>query len=397
MKLRLIAEDLRRQADVSAAVFLAVALSLACVVFAALFMHGSLGAIGLGVGRLGADLAVVPRGRGGELRQVLVTGKPALFYFRRDLSSVLADIESVPGIETASPQVFVESAPASCCTEGNVFIVGIDPATDFLVAPWVLKGRRGLATQEAVVGKNVAQPLGTDIRFYGQPFRAAAGLDRTGWGYFDNGVFLTLEAAYHMAEESLARADVKDLGLTRGQASAILLKVRYAPARVRQRIEAQNPDLEVVELQTLLPQLRRTVTSVLRGLFAVAALAAVAALLLVGSSFHLLTERRAREMMLLRALGVTRRGLVGIVLGEAAFLSGSGGLAGAVLGIAVSRMFAGYITVSLAIPFAALPLASAPALAAGVTVASALVGVLAASYTAVSVSRRDRHGEGYGR
>ena len=64
-------------------------------------------------GRLGADLLVVPYGYEKDMQAALLRGEPSTFYLKADLAGRLAGL---PGVVAASPQLFMASLSAGCCT-----------------------------------------------------------------------------------------------------------------------------------------------------------------------------------------------------------------------------------------------------------------------------------------
>ena len=91
--------------------------------------------LALGADRLGADLVVVPAGTQQGADAYLITGKPVAFYMN---ASVLQQVEAIPGVAAASPQIFLTSLQqASCCSTGNLEVVALNPSTDFTIVPWL--------------------------------------------------------------------------------------------------------------------------------------------------------------------------------------------------------------------------------------------------------------------
>ncbi len=385
MKFKLIVKDLLGQAEVSLAIVISVSLAVASLFFSFLFMKGVAQAIEKGFSRLGAELAVVPPHKGEALREVLLTGQPNLFYFE-DISE---KIREVSGVEEATPQAFVESAPASCCTAGNVFLVAIDSESDFIVSPWVFKGKEKIGEDEVLTGFNVKRPVGLSLFFYSQRYRVAANLDQTGWGYFDNGVFLNLKAAYRMADESLSREDTRDLNFKPLQVSVIFIRVKYSARQVKEELEKRFQGVEVVELETLLPRIRKTFSIISRGLLVVSGLIWLVVLVLTGTLFYLLGERRKADMALFRAIGGTRRGLFTVVITEAALLAALGGLVGTTLGYIIARLFRQYLVVVLKVPLRAISLSQLWSIWVGLVFLAVMAGVLASLYPAWLISQKE--------
>ena len=77
--------------------------------------------------RLGADIMVVPEGYDPHIDSILLSGKPSTFYLPRDVMELLreADVDGEIGIDRMSPQTFLATLNASCCSY-PVQLVGID-------------------------------------------------------------------------------------------------------------------------------------------------------------------------------------------------------------------------------------------------------------------------------
>jgi|Deesub1362A_J573_1020465.scaffolds.fasta_scaffold00446_28 putative ABC transport system permease protein len=383
-KLRLLLKDLFHLPEVSLAIFFAVSLAVSSLFFSLLFFKGVNSGIKTGLSRLGADLVVVPKGKGSNFQETLISGKPNLFYF----SDISKELLKINGVEKASPELFIKSVPASCCTEGNVFLISIDPETDFIISPWIFKGEKSLKGDEVITGFNVKRPVGLHLFFYNHRYKVVANLQETGWGFFDNGVFLPLETAYKMAAESLRREDTRNLYLSPPQVSAIFLRVNDPP-QVKEEIEKRYNYVEVVEMSALLPKVRQNFSSLSRGLFVVSGLLWMIVVVLVGALFYLMGERRKREMALFRAIGGTKKTLFKIVLFEAIFLSLGGGIVGILLGALISFLFRTYLIVVLKTPFLFPSSLESLPLAFLVLLFSVLAASLASLYPASFISSKE--------
>src|SRR5262249_27470079 len=79
-----------------------------------------------------------------------------------------------------------------------------------------------------------------------------------------------------------------------------------------------------------------------------------ASLILVGLLFSAIVRERHREIGLLRAMGASPGQVMTIILGEAAIVTGMGGLAGLIFGASLVLLFArslGFYSAVLGIPF----------------------------------------------
>ena len=142
--------------------------------------------------RLGADILVVPQGAEEQTQGALLMGQPVKTYL--PLSKV-GEVAGVPGVEKASPQLYLESlSDAPCCSVANMFMVAYDPATDFTLGPWLTQQvGRELTLGEAVGGKYVFVPEGEEnIELYGYILSLEGNLAATGTN-LDNSIFITFD------------------------------------------------------------------------------------------------------------------------------------------------------------------------------------------------------------
>lgn len=64
-------------------------------------------------------------------------------------------VKNTEGIEEVTPQLYVATLSASCCSY-PVQIIGIDYETDFLIKPWLQKTlNRDLKDDEAIIGNHI--------------------------------------------------------------------------------------------------------------------------------------------------------------------------------------------------------------------------------------------------
>ena len=85
----------------------------------------SLGISGM-ADRLGADILIVPHGYEKNLEVALLRGEPSSFYLKVDLIDKIKDIQ---GIDAISPQLFIASLNAGCCST-KVQLIGFDQHSD---------------------------------------------------------------------------------------------------------------------------------------------------------------------------------------------------------------------------------------------------------------------------
>ena len=104
--------------------------------------------------RLGADIVVTPADADDfDAQAFLVSPEPSYFYMDE---GVRDEVAAVDGVESASAQLFLATARASCCS-GRYQVIAFDPATDVTIQPWIsdTAGDVKLGDMEVIVGANV--------------------------------------------------------------------------------------------------------------------------------------------------------------------------------------------------------------------------------------------------
>ena len=157
------------------------------------------------VNRLGADVIVVPKQFAAEYSASLFSGEHCSFYFDGSWLDRVAQIE---GVEKASPQLFIATLEASCCSV-PLQIIAYDSKTDFIIQPWLkssLDGlsERGVGMGEVVVGGGVYSKPGSTLIFFGREQKVVGKLERTDTSY-DNCTFIDFSTARDILRTDAAR------------------------------------------------------------------------------------------------------------------------------------------------------------------------------------------------
>lgn len=355
----------------SLAIFLAVAGVAGFLLTVTLFITGAQYSLNSGLKRLGADILVVPKGAETRMETALLMGKPINAripdWMPRDNFQKIA---AIPGVESASPQIYLSSMYDSpCCAVSEMFIVVFDPATDFTVTPWLEKKLgRGLATGESIGGTYIFIPEGWEkIKLYGYEVDLIANLEPTGTG-LDKTLFMTLDTAVEMGRTSLVKAvapasfvnqDAKTKSYTfifERNISSIMVRVAPGvdPHQVALQILETTDGMAPIESPQLFSAFRSQMDGLLWGLFAITVVIWIVAMLLIGVVFSMVANERRREMAVLRAIGATRNFILRSVLVEAGLLALTGaaiGIAGAAIGLFIFKdMIAGSFNIPFLFP-----------------------------------------------
>jgi putative ABC transport system permease protein len=304
--------------------------------------------------------------------------------------SIEQQVASIKGVKKTSSQIYIQPLPyIVCCTVENMLIVGYDPETDFTIAPWVEYSLGRPPTKyEMIVGNGVKFYPAQIVYFYGQEFSVSATLDSTGLAFFDNGAFITMDAAYEMATKSPEEA-VEPLNISPNQISSVLVQLAsFAdPEEVIEEIESSIPEVGVVSVREATLAVKRQLFGLLQSLFIIIGLLWAMVVLMIGSIFSMSVNERQREIGLLRAMGATKGFVFKQIVLEATLLTTAGGILGVICGGVIILAFKNLIVASLKVHYIWLPPLLTVLLITACLVLAVLTGVIAALYPATMSSK----------
>lgn len=338
--------------------------------------------------RLGADIVVVPyEARShGTLESILLQGIPGYFYMDE---TYLDQVRAISGVESASPQFYLASASAGCCSVA-VQIIGFDPDTDFSIQPWIRESySRDLGDGDVIVGSGITVPKNRILRFYNQDCRVVASLDQTGTG-LDTAVYANMNTIQALMAGSQAEGfDYFGGADPQRTISSIMVKVKDGCSieSVANDINIHVRHVEATQAKTMVSSIAGGLTNVSHIIGGLTAMIWALAIVILILAFVMISHERTREFAILRVMGASQRMLSGLLRWEAAFIS----LVGAVLGVAVGALvvfpFSSLIRGKLDLPY----LMPGSGVVLGLLVGSVVLAVAAGSLTsAISAYRISR-------
>jgi putative ABC transport system permease protein len=374
---------------VRTACLMAVVAVLAFVLFGAsiLFLNLRQGLTTMAM-RFGADLMVVPEGNAQKAQAVLLRGETGYFYFDQ---SVVRQIAGMEGAACASPQFFLTSLAEACC-DAMVQLIAYDPATDFVVQPWVAEKYGGSVEDgQLVVGSRIAIRSDDTIRLLGHNYPVAARLSRSASG-LDTSIFMSINTMRLLVGQ--ARGDgydflaLQEKEMSRGAVSAILVKSDPAvsPSALARTIRQENAGVDVVVSQRIFSGIAETLGGLAAYIRLFSVILWALAIIILTAIFSGTLHERKKEFAVLRILGATRKKLVGMVLGESALAGIAGAFAGILLAGIVIFPFSALISERLELPYLEAPFFSVILLALACAALAAAVGPLASLYSALRIS-----------
>jgi putative ABC transport system permease protein len=317
--LKLAIKDIRWNLFRSVSIFLCVMGLAGFLLTTTLIIQGSQNSLNAGIQRLGADLIVVPAGAEHTVESALLMGQPTGVWMP---AANLNKIAAIPGVDRASPQIFLASVyGAPCCSASEMFMVVYDPKTDFSVTPWLKhKPQGGLSRGDVIGGSCIFVPKGEQgITLYGDTMKLVANLEPTGTS-IDQTLFMTMETAQDMAGSPAAASE--PLTIPADSISAIMVKARpgvYVHG-IAGQIMLHTEGMVPIESPDLFGAFRGQMNGLLWGFSILTLIMWVLAALMMGVNFSMETDERKREMAVLRAVGATPGFIFSLVLIKAVML-----------------------------------------------------------------------------
>ncbi len=341
--------------------------------------------------RLGADLLVVPRGYERRTQGILLGGEPSTFYMDAAWTQRIAGAK---GVRAASPQLFVATLNADCCSS-PVQIVGFDQKTDFTVGPWIGSARPGpLSMDEIVIGGAVNGSVGGRFKLLGRSYAVAAKLDRTGTG-FDSSVFMTLQAARRAAVDYVKKTGGAEVPAGAVSSVAVSLRDGYSAGDVEDNIggaaDAAHQKISVISAEKFVGSLSGSLRRTIGFAAALCCLLWVLSVVVLAVVFSVALNERKREFGLLRSLGATKGKLVSLVLLEAGGVSLAGGILGVGLGALLLLPSGAFLQQSLNLPYLQPSAPQLAALAAASLVLAFAAGPVSTLASVVRLCRDDAY------
>ena len=274
----------------------------------------------------------------------------------------------------------------------KVQIVGFDPATDFIIQPWIQETFHGeIGDGDIVVGSDIDIPTDGVLTFYDVPCRVVARLSKTG-STLDQSVYASRETTERLiaASQSLGLNQYNDID-PESVVSTVLVKIAEG-----NDVEAVKNDINLHVRRVTAVRASNMISGIAENLTGITKLiggfiAAIWALCLVVMmiAFTLIVNERRREFAVLRVMGASRRQLAGVVMSEALLVDLLGGAIGIALAALILFPFSRAIQGGLGLPFVLPGGGRLMLLAAASLAACALVGAAISAVTAARVSRAD--------
>lgn len=340
--------------------------------------------------RLGADIVVIPNQAKtkGTLDSILLQGVPGYFYMD---NTYLEKISAIEGVEAASPQFFLASASAGCCSV-SVQIIGFDPDTDFSVQPWIRENYAGeIGEGDVIVGSSITVPKNRTLTFYNTDCHIVAQLDETGTG-LDNAIYADMNTIKTMMTNAQALGFHDFDEVNAGKAiSSVMIKVRdgYSIQDVTDDINIHVRRVQATQAKSMISNISGGLNNVSHIIGLLTVMIWILSLVILMITFVMIANERTKEFAVLRVVGASQRMLTRLLMTESVMISGIGAVAGVLMACLFVFPFSGLIHSSLNLPYLLPSVGSLAALLVGSVALSIVAGGLTACVSAYRIGKND--------
>ncbi|MBR4878840.1 MAG: FtsX-like permease family protein [Clostridia bacterium] len=303
--------------------------------------------------RMGADVIVVPKEFEREMADSLFLGELCNFNFDKKW---VENIAAVEGVKQASPQLYMETLDAACCS-APVQLVAYDPETDFIITSWLADENIPAPKKgEVIVGSLVTADAegGNGILLFNELFPVVAHLEKTDTNY-DTCVFMTYETAQEIMSSDKWYETFREEPVTDELASTVMIRIeegvdkKDVARNINFKMDKASP-VSAYTTSTIMSEAMEASAS-MKGytsvLITVLLILVIVALICV---FTITINERTKEFGILASLGASSSKLSGIVITEGLIIGLAGGLIGSAFSTVVLTIFSSTLETLLALP-----------------------------------------------
>ena len=279
--------------------------------------------------RLGADAILVPKYASATGGDLLFTAIPENIYMSAE---TLEQARLLPGVAAATPQFYSQTLDLSCCDAGaQVRIVGYDPDSDFILQPYLqLEDRPAPSADELIMGSCFDSGF-LDKRYLllGKGFQVVNQLKPTGTG-MDDMYFVHMDTVRQLClSNPYVSKDWKDMD-PYSVISVIMVRLENGvnPEDFQQQVDASGINARCILTGATVSSLQSQLSVTMEMMLLLWLASALIAGLSLAGRFNALARERKKEIGLLRAMGVKKGQVFGLILGETCTMALMGGIVG---------------------------------------------------------------------
>ena len=288
--------------------------------------------------RLGADAILMPKYSNAKGDDLLFTAIPENIYMPIE---VVEQAKQLDGVAAMSPQFYCQTLALGCCDPGEeARIIGYDPETDFILKPYLDEAHRnGMSETEVIVGNAYEDEdlVGMNYMILGRIFKVVSILQPTGTG-MDSTFFMDWRVAQDMCLESEVLRENWTKKDSHDYISVIMIKFEEGtdPDAFVRQVEESGMEAKVLLTGDTISDLQSQLEVTMKVMFALWAASLLIAVLSLVGRFNALARERKKEIGLLRAIGLKKSQVFGLIIGETCTMALMGGILGS--GIALICM-----------------------------------------------------------
>ncbi len=335
--LRLACQNILRRPTRTLMLILAVALVSGAIFASFIVGRGIQASMERSFAQMGADLVVVPADAMVNITSALLTVQPTDSTLSTNL---LKQIGSLHGVEKIAAQTIYRIPMMVHMPEHKANLIAFDPASDFTVMPWLqTKLPRVMKAGDLIAGARRDEAIGEELEPCATTATVYGKLARSGVGPLDDSLFATYDTAAYLAQGKIAGVSTIPT-FDRQRCSAIFVRLAFGttPEQMRFAI-SQIAGVKVITGATIVTSTRQTTSALLSAMLVFATLILLGSLIVVGLLFSAIIGERRREIGVLSAIGSKQADIVKMLLAEACFTTGLGGVAGIIFGAVLLLIF----------------------------------------------------------
>ena len=285
--------------------------------------------------RLGADAILMPKYSNAKGDDLLFTAMPENIYMPIE---TVEQAKQLDGIAAMCPQFYCQTLALGCCDPGEeARIVGYDSDSDFILKPYLDEGaQNGINDSELIVGHNYEDDdlVGYNYMILGRVFKVVSMLQPTGTG-MDSTFFMDIKTAQDMCLESEVLRENWTKRDPHDYISVIMIKFAEGvdPNAFVTQVEQSGMEAKCILTGETISSLQSQLEVTMKVMFALWIASLLIAVLSLTGRFNALAKERKKEIGLLRAIGLKKGQVFGLIIGETCTMALMGGILGSVLAL----------------------------------------------------------------
>ena len=285
--------------------------------------------------RLGADAILMPKYSAAKGEDLLFTAIPENIYMPIE---VVEQAKQLDGVAAMSPQFYCQTLALGCCDPGEeARIIGYDPETDFILKPYLEEAyQNGINQEQVIIGNNYEDEdlVGMNYMILGRIFKVVANLQPTGTG-MDSTFFLDWRVAQDLCLESEVLRESWTTKDPHDYISVVMIKFEEGtdPNAFVRQVEDSGMECKVLLTRDTIADLQSQLEVTMKVMFALWAASLLIAVLSLVGRFNALAKERKKEIGLLRAIGLTKGQVFGLIIGETCTMAAMGGVLGSAVAL----------------------------------------------------------------